>query len=137
MKPMFIKRLKPLLFGFTFFCLTLFGIRELYFWVIPSVTIVNNADRIITSATLKLPNSTLSFDAIQAFAAVEIHHDLPLKDGTIHYLIMLNANEPLKGNCGYLTPSMYGEHWTITVATQPASRPTFSVICTHNSDYRN
>ncbi|QOL24837.1 hypothetical protein LP316_11005 [Thalassotalea sp. LPB0316] len=74
-----------------------------YFWVMPSVTLTNIANKPIASARVTLPNSGLSFGEIKQGGENTIHYTLEQADGDYHYQIIFESGEALSGVCGYVT----------------------------------
>jgi len=87
----------------------------LYFYITPSVTIVNNSDYSITEVNVKLPQSNLNFGAVAIEQVNSIHYPLSQQDGSYSYSFEID-NEIVTGTCGYLTSNELNKRFVITVS---------------------
>ena len=84
---------------------------QAYFFVQPSVTLVNKSSYLIEKATVTLPNSHLNFGEIAPNNTNTIYYALDQQDGEYRYRIQLkeslgeSLNTSVNGACGYLTHS--------------------------------
>ncbi|GGA68968.1 hypothetical protein GCM10011369_08250 [Neiella marina] len=76
-----------------------------YFYVLPSVTVINNADITISNARVELPNSGLDFGSIEAKGKNTIYYSLEQSDGQYQFHITMADGAILSGRCGYVTNS--------------------------------
>lgn len=80
-------------------CFLLTTIYYLYFWFLPSVTIVNNTSDVITSNIILLPESKMDFGEIEQAEQNTIHYQLTQKAGRYLYQFIISG-EPVTGRCG-------------------------------------
>lgn len=86
------------------------------FFILPSITIVNNSENSITQVAINLPSSRLDFGSIANGASNTLHYALTQKqDGVYRYKINIaNAVED-NGSCGYVTNNEINKRVIITV----------------------
>ena len=87
----------------------------LYFFINPSVTVINESDNIITKAIVSLPESRLNFGSIEYKQENTIHHSLSQNDGSYNYLFQIDG-KTITGTCGYLTSNEFNKRFVITVS---------------------
>lgn len=87
----------------------------LYFFISPSVTVINGSASLITQASVSLPNSNLNFGSIEHKKTNTIYYSLAQNDGSYHYLFEIDG-EIITGNCGYLTSNEFNKRFVITVS---------------------
>ncbi|REL26542.1 hypothetical protein DXX93_08085 [Thalassotalea euphylliae] len=82
---------------------------QAYFFLQPSVTLVNKSHYLIEKASVTLPNSHLNFGDIAPNNINTIYYALAQQDGEYHYRIELgeSVNTEVSGACGYVTHSEY------------------------------
>lgn len=73
------------------------------FYVMPSVTVINNSGTSIESATVNLPSSYLDFGPISHGKTNTIHYSLKQVDGIYEYSFDFADGESINGKCGYVT----------------------------------
>ena len=93
-------------------CLLLY---YLSFWVLPSVTVTNNSNALISHARVDLPNSGLDFGKLPSNTENSIHYQLAQLDGQYHYKITLSNGKTFEGSCGYVTQNQINKRTVITV----------------------
>ncbi len=86
----------------------------LYFYISPSVTVMNKSALEVIEANVTLPTNNLNFDSINSGQENTIHYSLSQQDGAYKYSINL-ANETLSGTCGYLTNNEMNKRFVITI----------------------
>ena len=87
----------------------------LYFYITPSVTVINKSENAITEVNIQLPQSNLSFGSIELGQKNTIHYSLSQQqDGSYRYSLKI-GNKVTKGACGYLTNNEYNKRFIITV----------------------
>ena len=74
----------------------------LYFYISPSVTVINKSALETTKVNVTLPNSNLNFGSIESDQKNTLYYSLSQKTGTYSYSIHL-ADKELTGTCGYIT----------------------------------
>jgi len=96
-------------------CFLLISAYYLYFYISPSITVINKSDHIITEVNVKLPKSRLSFGSIELGQMNTIYYSLKQNDGSYHYSFKL-AGKIITGTCGYLTSHEFNKRFEITVS---------------------
>ena len=86
----------------------------LYFFINPSVTVVNRSDNVITKAIVRLPESRLDFGAIEHKQKNTIYHSLAQKHGRYNYAFEIEG-KTITGTCGYLKNNEFNKRFVITV----------------------
>ena len=81
----------------------LFAAYKLIFFILPSVTVVNDSEVTIKQATVTLPSSNLDFGLIDREIENTIHYSLEQSDGVYRYQFDLLNGERVAGECGYVT----------------------------------
>ncbi|WP_018981317.1 hypothetical protein [Salinimonas chungwhensis] len=104
----------------------LLAVREVVFWVLPSVKIVNNSGSLLTHAVTKLPKSNLDFGSMENAQSNTIHYSLDQTDGEIAYQFTFPDGSELSGNCMYVTQNAVNERILINVFND-------EVVCGHDS----
>lgn len=87
----------------------------LYFYITPSVTVVNKSEYLITEANVKLPKNNLNFGSIELEQANSIHYSLSQQDGSYNYSFKIGS-KIITGTCGYLTNSEFNKRFVIIVS---------------------
>ena len=86
------------------------------FFIMPSITIVNNSSATITSAHIGLPSSNLDFGSIPSGDSNTLHYDLSqAKDGVYRYHIKISEAVAYQDVCGYVTNNELNKRVVITV----------------------
>lgn len=101
----------------------LFGLYHLAFFIMPSVTFLNNSDSMVVSARVVLPNSSLDFGSVEAGGSNTIHYELGQADGAYIFKIVLGDKTRLDGSCGYITNSEINKRVVIELS------PEAKVVC--------
>ncbi|RHW74558.1 hypothetical protein [Colwellia sp. RSH04] len=86
----------------------------LYFYITPSVTVINKSDYVITRVNVTLPESNLNFGSIELEQANTIHYSLSQHDGSYKYSFNIGG-KLIAGACGYLTNNELNKRFVITV----------------------
>ena len=94
---------------------------HIYFFVVPSVTVVNNSNSAIENARVDLPNSGLDFGQLAKGDTNTIHYALKQTDGEYHYQIRLTNGLILKGRCGDVTNNEVHKRLTVLVQQDRAT----------------
>ena len=74
-----------------------------YFFVMPSVTVINNSEFTIENARVELPNSGLDFGRLQPADTNSIYYDLEQSNGSYQYQMTLSDGSRISGTCGEVT----------------------------------
>ena len=86
------------------------------FYVMPSITIINNSKSKISSAKIALPSSNLDFGSIDNGESNVLHYDLSQpKDGSFRYHLTLSNGVEYQGVCGYVTSNEINKRVIITI----------------------
>lgn len=93
----------------------LFAAYHIYFFILPSVTVLNSSNSSIQSARVDLPNSGLDFDAIAAKQSNTIHYALEQADGDYEYQFVMANGSVLAGRCGYVTNNQIHKRVTVQI----------------------
>ncbi|MBQ4837108.1 MULTISPECIES: hypothetical protein [Pseudoalteromonas] len=88
---------------------------HLYFFIKPSVTVINESDNAITEAIVRLPESRLNFGSIGRKQENTIYHSLSQNDGSYNYSFKIDG-KTITGSCGYLTNNEFNKRFMITVS---------------------
>lgn len=86
----------------------------LYFYITPSVTVINKSEYVITKVNVTLPNSNLNFGSIALEQANTIHYSLSQHNGSYKYSLNIGG-KLITGVCGYLTNNEFHKRFVITV----------------------
>jgi len=92
----------------------LFAIYTIYFYISPSVTVINKSGEDVLESNIRLPNSNLDFGSILSEQKNTIHYDLSQNDGSYYYTFKL-SNITLSGSCGYITSSEINKRVMIVI----------------------
>ena len=87
----------------------------LYFYISPSVTVINKSENTITKASVSLPKSNLNFGSIEHKQVNTIYYSLSQSDGIYKYSFKIGS-EVITGTCGYLTNNEINKRFVITVS---------------------
>lgn len=87
----------------------------LYFYITPSVTVINKSEYVITKVNVSLPKSNLNFGSIEFEQANTIFYSLSQHDGSYNYSFNL-GDKTITGACGYLTNNEFNKRFVITVS---------------------
>ncbi len=87
----------------------------LYFYITPSVTVINKSEYVITKVNVSLPKSNLNFGSIELEQANTIHYSLSQHDGSYNYSFNIGG-KLITGACGYLTNNELNKRFVITVS---------------------
>lgn len=85
------------------------------FYVMPSITIVNNSGLSIETSKVRLPNSKLDFGKLENGHSNTIHYSLTQADGEYEYKFILSDESLIDGECGYLTQNEINKRVWITI----------------------
>lgn len=112
--------MKPTLKFLTLLISMLFLLYHAYFFVLPSVTVINLSDSTIQNARVELPSSGMGFGKINMGEENTIHYELEQLDGTYRYRIELAPEglpgKVLTGECGYVTNNEVNKRFVLEVA---------------------
>ncbi len=87
-----------------------------YFYITPSVTVINNSQYRLTEVNVKLRNSNLNFGSIEPEQINSIHYSLKQMDGSYDYSFKIGDSR-VRGTCGYITSSEFNKRFEIIVST--------------------
>jgi hypothetical protein len=87
----------------------------LYFFINPSVTVINESDNVITKAIVSLPESCLNFGSIEHKQENTIYYSLSQNDGSYNYSFKIDS-KIITGTCGYLKNNEFNKRFVITVS---------------------
>ena len=93
----------------------LIGTYNLYFFLLPSVTIVNHAEKTIHNVHVALPSSNLNFGKLEVLAKNTIYYDPSQKDGSYDYTVTFENGEITSGKCGQTTANQFNKRVTLTI----------------------
>jgi hypothetical protein len=93
----------------------LVGVYYGSFYVMPSITIINNSGVTIESAKVRLPNSNLDFGSVESVQKSTLHYYLSQNDGEYEYKFIFSDDVSIAGACGYLTKNEINKRVSITV----------------------
>jgi hypothetical protein len=93
----------------------LIGVYYASFYVMPSITIVNDSGVLIKQVRVTLPDSHLDFGAIDKHQVNTLHYDLTQNDGVYHYQINFTEADWFKGSCGYITNNEIHKRVVVTI----------------------
>lgn len=85
------------------------------FYVMPSITIVNNSGLTIETSKVRLPNSKLDFGSVETGHSNALYYSLNQADGEYQYEFIMSDDSVLDGECGYLTHSEINKRVLITI----------------------
>lgn len=88
-------------------CVCVAASYYLTFFVLPSVTLINNTNSDIESVKITLPNSGLDFGKVYRQQQNTIHYSLKQNDGVYEYHIVKLDGVTLSGTCGYVTSNEF------------------------------
>ena len=91
------------------------GAYHLYFFLLPSVTIVNHAEKTIQNVHVALPSSNLNFGKLEMLAKNTIYYDLSQKDGSYDYTVIFEDGEITSGKCGQTAANQFNKRVTLTI----------------------
>lgn len=74
-----------------------------YFFIRPSVTIINNSGQPFIISMVKLPSSHLDFGVIGHNSQNTIYYSLEQKEGVYHYFFNIGNTANVQGECGLLS----------------------------------
>jgi len=94
--------------------LFIIGSYYLYFFVYPSITIINKSAHLIEKASIGLPKSNLDFGSIKPKQENTLYYSLAQDDGNYHYSFKIDG-EIIIGSCGHLTNNELNKRFVITV----------------------
>ena len=86
----------------------------LYFYISPSVTVINNSGLAITEINVTLPRNNLNFGSIESGQKNTIYYSLSQEDGVYEYSIQF-PEKIFTGVCGYLTGNEINKRFVITI----------------------
>lgn len=88
---------------------------HLYFFILPSVTVVNFTQGEVNHAKIKLPNSGLDFGVIPFGTEQTIYYALAQTKGDYHYQFILENGVVLSGQCGKVANNEYHKRLQILI----------------------
>jgi len=91
------------------------GSYYLYFYITPSVTVINESESVITAASVSLPQSNLNFGSIDLGQESTIYYSLSQSDGSYNYSFNISS-KIINGSCGYITINELNKRFVITVS---------------------
>lgn len=86
----------------------------LYFYISPSVTVINDTEQLIAKASVSLPKSNLDFGSIKHNQKNTLYYSLEQDDGSYNYSFTID-NKVITGACGYLKNNEINKRLVITV----------------------
>lgn len=93
----------------------IFAVYKVSFYMMPSVTVLNNSGEVVIEFTVKLPNSNLNFGYLEPSQTIEIHYSIEQSDGSYEYRVVFDNKTVLSGTCGYATSSEIHKRVSLTV----------------------
>ena len=87
----------------------------LYFYISPSVTVINKSEHLITKASVSLPKSNLNFGSLEHKQENTLYYSLAQDDGSYNYSFKIGG-KVITGSCGYLTNNEINKRFVITVS---------------------
>lgn len=88
---------------------------QLYYFILPAVTVVNTTGSLIENARVDLPNSGLDFGEIGGDSENTIYYSLEQSDGEYQYLITVQGGLVLSGRCGVVSNNEFHKRLVIMV----------------------
>jgi hypothetical protein len=95
----------------------LIGVYYGSFYIMPSITIINNSGVTIETGKVRLPRSNLDFGSIENGQKNTLHYSLTQADGEYEYKFIFSDDVSISGSCGYLTQNEINKRVSITVTT--------------------
>ena len=86
------------------------------FYVMPSVSVINNSGADIKSAIINLPGSHLDFGPISQGQSNTIHYSLDQADGVYEYQFDFADKQSIHGECGYVTQDEINKRVSLTIS---------------------
>jgi len=86
----------------------------LYFYISPSVTVINETEQLIAKVNVSLPKSNLNFGSIKHNQKNTIYYSLAQDDGSYNYSFKIGS-KVITGSCGYLKNNEINKRLVITV----------------------
>ncbi|GGI77880.1 hypothetical protein [Shewanella gelidii] len=96
---------------------SLAGLYAGYFYILPSVTVINQSSAQTLQTFVYLPHSRMDFGAIQSRAQNQIYYDLTQVDGVYRYHFTFANGQEREGQCGYLTSSEINKRQVIEITS--------------------
>jgi hypothetical protein len=90
------------------------ALNKLYFYINPSVTVINKSEHIILEVNIKLPESNLNFGTVERGGENSIYYELSQSDGNYQYSFKL-GNTITEGKCGYLTKNEINKRFFLII----------------------
>jgi hypothetical protein len=87
---------------------------HLYFYITPSLTVINYTEHLISKAKVSLPSSHLNFGSIKHHQENTLYYSLTQDNGSYNYSFNI-SEEVITGSCGYLTNNEFNKRFVITV----------------------
>jgi len=110
-----MKLLYKIVFSVTVFLVVLYYSS---FYILPSITIVNNSGAQITQAEIDLPSTHLDFGSIEQGTSNTLHYALTQqRDGVYTYRIDAKDLAVYHGSCGYVTNNELHKRVVIYIAS--------------------
>lgn len=85
-----------------------------YFWLLPSVTVINQSQVTLESVKIRLPQSNLDFGALTDGQSNTIYYDLSQQDGS-YQIELVSIEGPIKWHCGHVTQNEVHKRVNIVV----------------------
>lgn len=85
------------------------------FYVMPSITLVNNSGMTIETSKVRLSKSKLDFGSVESGHSNTLYYSLNQVDGEYQYEFILSDDSVLDGKCGYLTHNEINKRVSITI----------------------
>lgn len=93
------------------------------FYVLPSITIVNDSAAGVALAEIDLPASHLDFGSIAGGSSNALHYSMTQpKDGAYSYTIKFTDSVEITGSCGYVTDNEFNKRVVITIESNNQAR---------------
>ncbi|WP_068546341.1 hypothetical protein [Thalassotalea crassostreae] len=101
-------------------------IYQMYFWLMPQVSIKNELTIEINKTTINLPNNKIVFSSITKGATAAIYYALEQNKGSYQYHFKLEDGDQLTGQCGSVKKNELTKAILFTVTIDK------TVICSEN-----
>jgi hypothetical protein len=88
------------------------------FYVMPSISVVNNSGAHIKSMTVNLPSSHLDFGTISQGQTNTLHYSLDQADGVYEYQIGFADELSIQGKCGYVTQNEINKRVSLIIGSK-------------------
>jgi hypothetical protein len=85
-----------------------------YFYIAPSITVVNDSGRELSSFVVKLPSSTLNFGEMAALQKNTIYYSISQEDGHYSLTAIFADGETVSATCGCVEQNEVNKRVIIT-----------------------